>query len=443
MQFVLRVLLITMVFAAARRACAADGDATQAWEFYAEISLPETDAAAKWLDVIVSPAVFNNSRFDLGDLRLYDSAGSEIPYALRVREAQSADQGMTVRSFDRAEGPDSSSEVSLDLGENPQEHNAVEIELPGSDYRRAAELEASDDGKTWRRLAKKNLIDFRSGNDKLVDRRIGYPPSRYRYLRLRVYRDPLVDKAPVEIGGATVYRQVTLLGEYVRYPAEIGPGEPVRSNGQPGSAWIFDLGYDLLPVSKLLVDVGNAEFARDYTLAASDRAAEQATWNYATSGQWSRTAGDARKPMEATFTESRCGRLKLTVTDYRNRPIQLENVTAVGAARQIVFANNGSLQGPLRLYYGNPAAELPHYDLERNLPARLDPEPTRLSLGTQQTNPSFVPSPLTLAERWPGAIYAVLGSMIAVLAGLIATLGRAVIREVDRAEPAPSKGRTT
>ena len=84
-------------------------------------------------------------------------------------------------------------ELALDLGENAPEHNDVEVELPGLDYRRQARLEGSDDGKEWRTLAEKNLIRFRVGDKEIDDRRIAYPPSRFRYLRVRVEPDPVVD----------------------------------------------------------------------------------------------------------------------------------------------------------------------------------------------------------------------------------------------------------
>jgi hypothetical protein len=71
--------------------------------------------------------------------------------------------------------------------------------------------------------------------------------------------------------------------------------------------------------------------------------------------------------------------------------------------------------------------------LQRNLPDRLDPAPVRLSLGERQINPDFVPEPMPLTERWPWLIYAVLGTGSALLALILASLGRAAVAQHDAA----------
>lgn len=414
--------------------------ACQAWEFFEEIELPAEKPTAKWLDFLVTPPVFAKSRFDLGDLRLYDAVGVEVPYALRVLNDQQTEQAVTAQSFDRSKTLDGASELSLDLGEEPIEHDAVELQLPGSDYRRSAELEGSPDGQAWRLLVKKNVIDFRAGGNSLTDRRLPYPSSRFRYLRVRVQRDPATDTEPFEIAGASVMRQVSLPGEFVEYVAKVEPREPVRYRGNPSSRWLLTLPADQLPVSRLQTQATDAEFSRDFNLEASNLSDQfDVPWQYVDAWTWQRTTGQRSKPNVENFSETRCGRMRLTVTDYLNPPLHLETVTAIGAAREIVFANVESLQGPLRLYYGNPIAELPHYDLERNLPPQLEPKPVRLTPGEEQKNPAFIPPPLALAERWPWAIHLVLASACIVLAALIVNLGRTAIAEHDQREAQAAK----
>jgi len=88
---------------------------------------------------IVGPEIFDGARYDLSDLRVYTGTGQEVPYALRVRSTRSERQPLDAREFNRTNGPDQTSELTLDLGEEKPEHNAVEVDLPGNHYRRRIE----------------------------------------------------------------------------------------------------------------------------------------------------------------------------------------------------------------------------------------------------------------------------------------------------------------
>ena len=84
--------------------------------------------------------------------------------------------------------------------------------------------------------------------------------------------------------------------------------------------------------------------------------------------------------------------LRLVVTDNRNPPLNISGVQYAAPAREVVFARN-DFAGPLRLYVGNPKAEAPQYDFEKNLPAVLAPAPLRVEVGLQTANPAYRPEP--------------------------------------------------
>ena len=44
------------------------------------------------------------------------------------------------------------SQLSLDLGEKQIEHNEIEVNTPGDNFRRRVLMEGSDDGNTWNKL---------------------------------------------------------------------------------------------------------------------------------------------------------------------------------------------------------------------------------------------------------------------------------------------------
>ena len=409
------------------------------WPYYQEIELPANAQSIEYYDFVVPPSVFDkenreewSNELSLGDLRLVDAEGHEVPYALRIRRPADARESVSSSEFNRATGTDGSSELTLDLGTSPPEHNEIEVALPEVNYRRRAVIEGSNDGHEWQQLLDTHMVYFQQGGKEFDLRKITYPRSRYRYLRIRVYQDPEVDKDPVRITSVVVYRKVTVPGEMLTAPLTVGPREPTRgSGGGAASAWILDLGVSHMPVDHLAVDMQQAEFSRDFTLEAGGASGSDVPFTNATSGQWTRRAGEPRKAMTADFSEHAAGRLRLVVTDYSNPPLTIESAAASAPAREVIFANSDSLRGPLRLYYGNSRAEPPHYDIERNLPERFQTPPHRLSLGEPQDNPNFVPEPKPLTERFPWLIYVVLGTASAVLAIVLASLGRTAIREHD------------
>lgn len=401
------------------------------WQYRGRVELPE-DADARWIDFVLPLEVFASARYDLGDLRLYDTSGREIPYALRVRRKEDRTDLLEATEFNRAVGKEGSTKLSVDLGEQPIEHNEVHVEMPSMNFRRAATVEGSDDRNEWSRLVRDDqLIRFRSGKSTIDDCVLSYPPSRFRYLQITVDQDPVVDKGPVKVSKVTVRRRVEVPGETVTHVAVCGPREPVRADGAPGSAWIANLRGENIPCEEIEVDAGDPDFVRSYYLERGGPPDSQERFFRFHSGQWRRRAGRQEKPITAEFNEVRTSRLRLVVTDHRNPPLDIRAVRFMAPARQIVFARPKHAGRAVYLYYGNPKAESPHYDFAGNLPARLAPEPSRAKLGPREENPDYQPEPLPFTERWPWAIYVVLGSVGLVLAVMIASVSRRAIAAHD------------
>ena len=87
----------------------------------------------------------------------------------------------------------------------------------------------------------------------------------------------------------------------------------------------------------------------------------------------------------------------------------------------------------MSLYCGNPEVHLPQYDYERNLGNRVIIPEGRITVGTIQQNPAYLPPPAPLSERFPWLIYLVLGMVTAVLAYVISSVARTAIAIHDAA----------
>ncbi|MDA1056006.1 MAG: DUF3999 family protein [Planctomycetota bacterium] len=411
------------------------------WQHVVAIEQP-AENTAPWVDSIVGPEIFDGARYDLSDLRVYTGAGQEVPYALRVRSSRSERQPLDAREFNRTKAPGETSELTLDLGEGKPEHNALEVDLPGHNYRRRIEVEGSDDGDAWRPLRDLLLVDFRRGSKVVHDDMIEYPLSRFRYLRIKLHRDLIVDGEAAPIGDVKILRTVEIPGEKLTLDAAIGKREAVRADAGPGSSWDLELGGDQTPVSSIEVQIADAEFVRNFNLEAGGPPNSGRPFTSVARGVFRRRAGEPLEPMRVEFSETRAARLRLIVTDNRNPPLQVERVRFAADARQVVCTTPQGADS-YKLYFGNSEAEDPSYDFARNLPQNLEPEPDRATLGGREANPIFEPEPLPFTERWPWAVYLVLGLACLVLAAIATSLSRAAIALHDTMTEAAASRRSS
>jgi len=431
-------------------------EALTAWEWFEVLALPGP-GKARYVDFLVTPDVFDKARVDLGDLRLLDEKNREVPYALRVRRAEDRQEPLPASEFNRVRLDDRSEELSLDLGAEPVRHNEIVVATSGTNFRRRVRLEGSDTGKSWSLIDDNAQIIHIEADKQVLDvRRLHYPLSRYRYLRLRVYPDKGDADDKPSITSVTVYQTTRVPGEEVTQPAALQPREPVRADGGPGSAWIIDLGA-AMPCERISFDIDDDEFVRDYRLEVladevdpSRRGSAPGSYpkdepypdstrlpaeGMLTSGQWRRRAGGQIQPMDIRFPEVVARRLRLTVTDDRNPPLTITAVRSSATAREVVFAATPEMPQRLRLYFGNPHARPPNYDFARNLPPALDPPPLRVKLELPvEKNPDYRPLPKPWSERWPWLIYVVLSIASLTLLGILGVLARDALRRHDRVE---------
>lgn len=419
-----------------------------------------------WLEFQIPPDMFDGGRWDLSDLRLIDANDNVVPYAIRVRKPTSKREPIRASLFNRGTTPEGAAEVSLDLGESGQEHNEVEVRTAGSEFRRKALLEGSDDGQSWNKLTEKNLLRFQRSIGTLDDGRFAYSASRFRYLRVRVWQDPDVDSQPVDISEVVVRHSVEVKGELVTREAQLGPRESGRQEGVSGSWWPVDLGGTQVPIQWLEVEIEGEQFARNYLVtplyesayptanwtdgyrpgvvfpipAISDGAAgpnlRDAFSAFSSArGEWRRKPNDPPIPLVAGLGDVRAGKLRLFIEDSANEPLNVKSVKYVAPACVVVIENRPELVGPLRACFGHALAEPPNYDFARNLPATLDPPPARLEPGTRADNPDYIPPPLPFTERFPLLIHGALGLVCLLLAALVIQLARRVLARHDARAP--------
>jgi hypothetical protein len=408
------------------------------WQWYCEVKLAATAGPGGRVDFIVTPAVFGRANLGLSDLRLVDDAGETVPYDLRIRTPRNDQEELPgIRTYNQVVNADRSVAASIDLGEAPREHNEIAVNLAGTGYGRPLRLEGSADGKSWSKLLDGVYVVHLEAPAKIDQRRFTYPPSRFRFLRVHVRPDRVIEDDEPKLESVRVYHTVHLPGESVTLPAKLEHREPGRLDGQYSSSWLIDLGARNVPCERLSLQIAEQGFARPYSLEIVESGNPTQPFQYDT---LRRQSGDRpgevaiplRNPVEAH-------RLRLTIQDASNPPLTIEAVHFTAAARQVVFEVPAGLKTPLRLYSGNPDSPPPQYDFASSLPPRLDPPPVRATLSEPERNPKYVPPPKPWSERWPYLVDGVLAGACALLLTILFVLARTAIRKHDSVQPATSE----
>jgi hypothetical protein len=418
------------------------------WPYFVEVT--SSINAPGISDFVVPLEVMDKARPDLADLRLFDSNGREIPYALRIRREFDDKREIGASVFNRAAVGSSTSEVSVDLGENPGDHNEVEIETTGTNFRRRVEIEGSDSGREWRTLETRGvLLSFEAQNRAVESSRVTYPTSRYRYLRVRVLADELTDDKAPEITGVKVMMAVRAKGELATWGVAVPLYQLLRNQGAHASVWTIDLGARV-PCDRLTLEITDASFSRPFQIESVD---DPQNVRLIASGELTRRVGETR-PLAIGFDEEvYARRLRLLITDHSNPILSITSIQASAPARQLVFELKEAPAQPIRLFFGNPKVTAPHYDFEKELPLRLTTkpgspdgqptssdgpvspigqsargvEPIRSTVGAMVTNPEYKPEPLPLTERIPWLIYIVLTASSVALALILLSLARTTL----------------
>ncbi len=399
------------------------------WPYYVEVT-PEKREAGLY-QVALPTWVMDKARTDLGDLRLFDSNNREIPYGIRIRREVDEKREIPVRLFNAGVAGPATSEVSIDLGENHGEHNEVEIETRGENFRRQVVIEGSDSGREWRTLNTDGvLFRFASQNTVAESRRVEYPTSRYRYLRVKVSRDQLTDDDAPEITKVKVTMAVREKGWRAAWNVPVPSYQLLRNQGAHASAWIIDLGART-PCDRLSLTIADESFSRPFQVEAID---DNQNVRVVATGDLTRHAGDEPKLVIVFNQEENVRQFRLQITDYSNPTLDIKSIEASAPARELVFELKEPQSESLRLFVGNANVTAPHYDFGKELQARLSKQPVNSAITVLMTNREYKPELLPLTERVPWLIYFVLAASSIALGFVLFSLARTATKLNPQAE---------
>ena len=341
--------------------------------------------------VNIPVTTLNAAQPGLEDVRIIDSTGNQVPYLI---ERLLPDPESTIPATEfRSTIENGTTQLNLKTGTSAP-IVGVSLETPARQFMKAVDVEGSNDGRTWTKLAGGNsLFQLPNGATKL---RVSLPEGEWQLLRITI--DEL-GSPPVPFTGAQLHKART------NAPAEAVEVTIKSRDESPGTTRLaLDLGAANLTLGSLRIESNEPVFTRAVTLSVPEVSDDGIRERDITDGVIYRVNVNGKNeahleiPLESQIQTRE---LLLLIRNEDSPPLSID---AVHADRRLVrltfFANQ---PGQYSLLSGNTQSVAPRYDLSAlsgklKNDAALEVVPSALA-----SNPNYKPPEALAAVTLSGA----------------------------------------
>jgi Protein of unknown function (DUF3999) len=356
--------------------------------------------------VVVDQDVWQQSRPDLADVRLYDGQ-KQVPYVLRQRRGgvSSVEQEAKLLNLGSIAGH---TEFDIDVGDLP-EYDRVRLRLEAKNFIVTAEAEGRNNlhEAAGVKLGSSTLYDFTRENLG-SNFMLKLPPSNFRYLHIRL----AAGVRPGQVKGAVLFN----LREEKAAWSIVGACHS-GSSAQPKNTTFTCEEATTTPVDRLEFQMApTAVNFRRSVIVSDSKGSELAI------GEISRIrilrAGQSvvSENLAVDLSGIRGQQLTITVENGDDAALPVEAVQPQSIERRLYFDPAGKTA--LKLYYGDDKLTEPSYDYAHFF--QEDAGAVEARLGADVANPAYTgrPDQRPWSERHKGVLWAAMIFAVAVLGGL-------------------------
>ena len=402
------------------------------WRYYKQATLADDFAVTGLVALELDSEVYAHASPTLGDLRVANQQdGQEQPYKLLVESGDLRRASVSANMRDLGHTGQSTSFV-LDLLSDGALHNELEIQTSSRNFQRQVAIEGSDDGESWRTLRDDGIIFDLTIEERgftTRDTRVTYPDSTARFLRVQITDE---DLEPLSIGGGVVFFARQLEPRRASLPLAIVGREDYAERKE--TVLLLDGGRAGFPANRIELDIPQRNFYRQVSVEGSN---DLESWRGVQSNETLYDLDTSKfvgNDLSIGFGESRFRYYRVTIANEDNPRLSVNGARASGFVRKLVFSADPGQS--YRLYYGNPEASAPSYDLERIFPYLVTEGLPVAALGPHLQNPAFTvvaPPERPFTERYPW----LLPTAVAIAALFIGAFLASLVRQLKGTLPPP------
>jgi len=337
------------------------------WQYYKDINISGSPAKGDLVKITLDQEVFGIAKQDLGDLRVTDGSGGDTPFKLIVEKGTFSQENIyPVRILNNSYNTEGRYNIFIvDFGQGGFLNSSLNILTSSENFKRTVEISGSNDMSSWNVLRGNGYIyDYtdRLGSFKAQNTSVNYSENAFRYIQVKIFTG---GEAPLLITGAQVSKiKRSESRETVFNPKYEVTEDPAKKR----TAVLIDLGKKGWPTSNVTLISPDENFNREVVIYESSdgdnwkRVGESYIFNY-------NTPKFVGANLEIGYSETSERHLKIEIFNGDNKPISITGVSAKTILRSIVFQYGANTTGrSYQLYYGNPKADFPQYDLEKFFP---------------------------------------------------------------------------
>ncbi len=355
--------------------------------------------------VVVDQEIWQHSRSDLADIRLYDGA-KQVPYTLQQQAPRSNPVEQTARILNLGQIGDHT-EFDVEIGAIPQ-YDRVRLKLDAKDFVVTALVFGENvlNQKPRTQLGPSTLYDF--SREKLGSNSVlQLPTSSFPYLHVQL--SPGI--RPEQVKGVTVSDVQERLARWTN----AGACQPPRQEGK-NTVLTCEL-FSGMPLERLQfeVPVAQVNFRRNLSVRIGDVPVAGGEISRVRMNRAGTGVTSEQLALDITAASDRRG-ISVTIANEDNAPLQLTSVRPLALERRIYFDPAGS--SSLRLYYGDAKLQAPTYDYAKFFQEDTSAAPAQLGPGMHNAEYAGRPDERPWSERHSAILWAAMFIAVAVLAWL-------------------------
>ena len=343
---------------------------------------------------IVDEELWNHSRPDLGDLRLYDGL-TPVQFSISEQRAGISSEEVAAKILNLGSSS-GHTEFDLDVEALPT-YDRIRLQLDAKDFVVTALVSGSNalDHAGSIELAPSTIYDFTSqqlGSNSVLK----LPPSSFRYLHVKLSGGI----RPQQVKGAAIYNLREQQASWTKVGTCTMPQQKQRT-----TMIVCDVPVKI-PLDRILFQVVPAQVNFRRTVSVENAKGVQEVSGEITRVRVNR-AGTLVTAEELTINVSGTrGHFTLSIDNGDNPPLAILGAQPLSLERRVYFDPQGKTL--LSLYYGDEKLSAPVYDYARFF--HLEASPAEAQLGAGTHNPQYTgrPDDRPWSDRHMGMLWAVM-----------------------------------
>lgn len=381
------------------------------WERYAEIDTSAIRNRGELAAVYLEPRLLGKvtARTPFADIRVVTEQKEEVPWQIVARRPERRTDLLParMRNLSRTQAGETWLELLL---EKRQAHaNAVEILTPATDFSRQVQVLGSHDGSSWNSIREDGVIFDVSRGEKLRSTRITFPQTSFPHLALKIANGAA---PPLAITEVRVLREREFPGQSYALQGKVEGGEVHASRGENSIVVRMDT---VFPLDRLVISTRDLNFQRSVEVQVKRDGVHWECWAQGTVFSFN-TPAMHESQLAIDMPEVATGEFRLIFRNLDSPPLSVTGVTGQGYRRLLVFKQPAERK--LYLFWGNPLARQPRYDLAALVKEQKLDSLAMAELGQPRPNARFAGNSarLPFTERYKYLLSVI---VVIVIAGLL------------------------